>query len=94
MVAGVVSSCLAPWFEIQMPSTPCLTASEASSAVITPFTTIYTYRYFYVEEGRGGDPENTEKRAKRQQQQQQPTSQFTKVVSRVSSPFSGAKGAG
>mmetsp|Transcript_19966 Transcript_19966/g.58321 ORF Transcript_19966/g.58321 Transcript_19966/m.58321 type:complete len:206 (+) Transcript_19966:440-1057(+) len=41
MVAGTVSSWRAPWFDTRMPSTPCFTASRASSAVITPLTTIF-----------------------------------------------------
>ena len=46
MVAGVVSSCLAPWFDTQMPSTPCFTEARASSTVITPFTTIFIVVFF------------------------------------------------
>ena len=46
MVAGVVSSCLAPWFETQIPSTPCFTDASASSTVITPFTTIFIVVFF------------------------------------------------
>lgn len=36
MVAGAVSACLPPWFETQMPATPALTASLASSGCKIP----------------------------------------------------------
>ena len=36
-VADDPSSCRPPWFDTTTPSTPCDTATSASSAVITPF---------------------------------------------------------
>jgi len=37
-VADGPSSCLPPWFETTIPSTPCCTAKRASSPVVTPLT--------------------------------------------------------
>ena len=41
MVAGAVSSCLPPWFEIQIASTPQASAKGMSSGLMTPLRIIF-----------------------------------------------------